>query len=97
MLFYKRWAVQIALRYESSRVALYVVISYSFLRLMRYCYEKGMEGLSVKVGMGAVCGIAKVAYSGYWHNVCSDIDTEWNFTHFCVLGVARMREKDASW
>lgn len=47
--------------------------------------------------MGAVCEIAKVAYSGYWHNVCNDIDTEWNFTHFCVLGVARMREKDASW
>ena len=40
--------------------------------------------------MGAVCGIAKVAYSGYWHNVCNDIDTKWNFTHFCVLGVARM-------
>lgn len=44
LLFYKRCAVQIALRYESSRVALYVEISYSFLRLMRYCYEKGMEG-----------------------------------------------------
>lgn len=44
MPFCKPGAVQIALRYESSRVALYVGISYSFLRLMRYCYEKGMEG-----------------------------------------------------
>ena len=44
ILFYKRCAVQIALRYESSRVALYVEILYNLLRLMRYCYEKGMEG-----------------------------------------------------
>ena len=57
ILFYKRCAVQIALRYESSRVALYVAT------------RRGWKGLSVKVGMGAVCEIAKVAYSGYWHNV----------------------------